>query len=464
MKQPPSLIAVCATNDTEATIVRELAAMPEEFTVVRRCADLAELCAVVQAKTADVVILEANNPEVDTRLVNSLQQWGANVVVLVEELGERNRRYVGADVASLAAHPEQVIESIRAFRRRAVASASKMLTTHSHPHRDPSDHETLPDKESMASCDISPGLSLKSALTAPTDALSPADTLIPGAHQRLVPAPGITAVWGTSGAPGRSTIAINIAMESARERETILVDADVHNPSVAHMLGIPVDYSGLSACARQIARGSDLAHALPELSVPYGQQLTVLTGLTSPLRWREIDEFVAQRLMEELRVLFPSVVVDLAAVSLDPVGEETQSRGQRDDVAAAVLRQADRVLCVAKGDAVGLNRLAGALRWWEELDVDAPLHVIVNRVSPASTGPHPVNALRAALSPILGQKRIFIVPEDESVPRSLLHASTVIDAHPLSPSAQAIHDLAGAVQLRSLRSVGRKRRRGRGRM
>ena len=50
----------------------------------------------------------------------------------------------------------------------------------------------------------------------------------------------ILTVWGPAGAPGRTTIAIELACELARDgRRVALVDADAHAPSIAMLTGLP---------------------------------------------------------------------------------------------------------------------------------------------------------------------------------------------------------------------------------
>ena len=45
----------------------------------------------------------------------------------------------------------------------------------------------------------------------------------------------VIAVWGAAGSPGRSTIAIELAVELARDRDVALIDADSHAPSTCPM-------------------------------------------------------------------------------------------------------------------------------------------------------------------------------------------------------------------------------------
>src|SRR5690606_8110270 len=79
----------------------------------------------------------------------------------------------------------------------------------------------------------------------------------------------VLAVWGAHGAPGRSTVAIQLAVELSRSgRRTALVDADSVAPSIALQLGLGDDAPGLAAACRRAELGSLDAAELSRLSSP----------------------------------------------------------------------------------------------------------------------------------------------------------------------------------------------------
>ena len=49
----------------------------------------------------------------------------------------------------------------------------------------------------------------------------------------------IVAVTSTLPGEGKSTVALNFAIEQARTKKTLLIDADMRKPSIAKMLGVP---------------------------------------------------------------------------------------------------------------------------------------------------------------------------------------------------------------------------------
>ena len=84
------------------------------------------------------------------------------------------------------------------------------------------------------------------------------------------------AVWGPTGAPGRTTVAVTVAAELAASGvATLLADADVYGGVVAQVLGFLDEAPGLAAAARLANNGQlDVAalagaapHAAPQLRV-----------------------------------------------------------------------------------------------------------------------------------------------------------------------------------------------------
>ncbi|WP_255218714.1 P-loop NTPase, partial [Microbacterium paraoxydans] len=93
-----------------------------------------------------------------------------------------------------------------------------------------------------------PGWEIAAALS--TDVRHPV-TGPPRAASRL------TAIRGSHGAPGRSTIAVQLAVELARRgRRTALIDADTVAPSLALLLGMDDDAPGLAAACRRAEAGA----------------------------------------------------------------------------------------------------------------------------------------------------------------------------------------------------------------
>lgn len=423
-------VVVLVDPEDEGEIVRAIDAVSESLHVVRRCADLAEARAAIRARVADLAVLDASDPDLDALVVEDLHRCGAGVVLVVDAADARGARALGADGLALRGSPDQVVESLLSFIRAGRAMDS-----------DAADLEArLAEPENEAE---TPGCAPEAR----------ADT-----GER--PDGRIIVVWGTSGAPGRSTIALGLAHALASAGATLLVDGDLKDPSLAHMTGTAVEASGLSALARRSLRGGVDLDALERAVIPHTPGLHLLTGLTSPHRWREVGPGALASILAVARTGYAHTVVDVAAVGLDPVAEEILHQGDRDDTTAAALRAATDLICVARADVVGVSRLAHAVEWYAENIGGPEPSVVVNRLDKASTGARPRNALDAALSTIVPGALVHLVPEDAGVARGLLAGRHVVASDPSSPAAQAIGALAESLTgiASPKRRSGRRRR------
>ncbi|MCL8025690.1 AAA family ATPase [Nocardioides bruguierae] len=189
----------------------------------------------------------------------------------------------------------------------------------------------------------------------------------------------VVAVWGPTGAPGRTTVAAGLAtLGAARGTDTLLVDADPWGGAVGQHLGVLDEVSGLLATARLAAAG-----ALPErwrtAARALSPTLSVLTGLPRADRWVEVRSGVLEQLLTAASTV-GDVVVDTGASLEDDPGAELAGRGARNGTTLAALEAADEVVVVGSADPVGLSRLARGLVDLAEVRPGVRPHVAVNRV------------------------------------------------------------------------------------
>lgn len=420
-------VVVLAEPEDEGELVRAIDAEGEDMCVVRRCADLPELRAAVRAGIADLAVISALEADLDAIVVEELRTAGAAVILLVEESERAEALRLGAHALASRGAPDQVVDALRAHLRALPDAAAP--------------DEGAPAEDAARIPDLGP-----------RDMPWPPEDVRPGAR--------LLVVWGTSGAPGRSTIAIGLAHALAEYGKTLLIDADVVNPSLAHMTGTSVDGSGLAALARRASRGALDAQALDSALTGLAPGLSLLTGLSSPHRWREIGPGALAEILALARLGRSFVVVDVAPTSLEALSSQIRLHGDRDETTMAALRSASDLLALARADVLGISRLSYALEWWAENGSGAEPRVVVNRVASSSTGPRPASALDAALSAILPGGRIHLIPEDPAVAKALLAGRSCVSASPKSPSALAIRELAASLAAPT-RTRG-ARRRGRG--
>lgn len=433
---PRHAVAILADPEDEGGIVQAIDAR-NDLKVVRRCADLPEVRAAVRAGIADLVIVRAAELDLDALVIEELRLAGAGVILLVDDSMRAHARSLGADALAEKGNPAQVVEALEAhLRGRHTPFPSGEMPP------DPFIEACVQDEEDAVDTDTETETALSSS---------------PVPEQEDIQGK-ILAVWGTSGAPGRSTVALGLAHALAEHAATILIDADLHNPSLAHMAGIPVDSSGIAALARAALRGNLDEKSLDSALIPYTVQLSILSGLTTPHRWREVGPAALDAIVTAATRLCHWVVVDLAAVSLDEVADETRHMGSRDDTTAAILRRADEIFCVSRADILGISRLTHALAWLDEVEVSAEPRIVVNKVSSSATGPRPSGAIGAALQAIIPGRSAHLIPEDGAVATGLLKGRSVVLASPKSPAAQALVEVARSLDGRRARAARRTSR------
>ena len=188
----------------------------------------------------------------------------------------------------------------------------------------------------------------------------------------------VLAVWGPAGSPGRTTVAVGIAGElAAAERPVVLVDADPYGGTVAQLLGILDEISGLLSVARMANLGTLDEVAFARSCRRVGERLDVLTGLPRADRRVEVRPGVLDTVLSVAAGL-GDVVVDCGFCLEDADSPLARDRMTLDAVAAA-----DEVVVVGSAEPSGLARLARGLVELREAVGAAPVRVVVNRMRPS---------------------------------------------------------------------------------
>lgn len=434
---------LCAVHTpAEAGLVAALDSPGTGLTVVRRCADLAEVVALGLAGVAPVGVLSSNLPGLDRAAIARLRDAGLRVVLLADAGDDDRCRGLGAEAVLPADRPiGDVVRAVRA----CVETGRE-------------DGEEDDDAGARAEA---PGM-LPAEAPARPDGVAEPGSATPG---RLV------AVWGPHGAPGRTTVAVNLGAElAALGEETLLVDADTWGGSLAQSLGLLDESPGLAAAVRAAANGTLDADALGRLSPVVEPGLRVLTGLSRPDRWRELAPAGLDVVWETAREVAAWTVVDCGFSVEDEAGAgfEAMLGPRRNGATLSALAAADVVLVVGAGEPVGIQRLVQALADLADAGLPAPgvrRVVVVNRVRASAAGPAPDQAVAAALSRYAGVRDVRIVPDDRpALDRAMLAGTTLREAAPHSPARSAVTSLAVELSGRSARRRDRLAAgRGRGR-
>ncbi len=369
--------------------------------LVRRCVDVADLLAVCAAGSVRVAIVDAGAPRLDRDVVQRLRRLGVPALA-VEPPAGAPRELDAADVVAATEAPATIVARALALVRRGST--------------------VLPAPAPVPGDEAAP---------------SPA-----GTSGRMV------AVWGPAGAPGRTTIAVNLATELAQAgRSVLLVDADTSGGAVATVLGILDEAPGVASACRTALRGRLDAGVLAALAVTVQPGLRVLTGSPRPDRWRELRPAALDVLWPAARQLAEVVVVDVAAglSGDDPDPLEPLLAGPS-AVTSSALRSADVTVAVSGSDALGLLRLVHGLDLLREQMPEVRPVVVANRVRSSVLGTHPRQQVREAFARVTGSVPLALLPDDpRAVDAAVRAGRPLAEVAAGSPLRRAISDLAGVL-------------------
>lgn len=459
-----SLPLVTAVAPRWESDLAELLATAAQVHLARRCADTAELLGVVAAGIGQVALLSSDLRGLDRAVVDTLTGHGVLVLGVHppdDDAGARLLRRWGvavvvpADTApdALSHALDELIDGHREGERRPrrASSASQSAAGASLPAAEVADPlEALdpgwadaPDKAATPS-EPREGEDLDEVETGEAQGQPVADER-DGEHGQVV------VVWGPSGSPGRTTVAVNLAAELADPlTPVLLVDADTYAASAAQSLAVLDEVPGIAAAARAADQHGLDRDALSRLAPEVRPGLRVLTGLPRADRWTELRDVALADVLEECRRVARWTVVDVAAcLEQDEELSFDTLAPRRNGATLTALDAADRVVVVGAGDPVGLQRLVRGLDQLSRC-TQAPRTVVVTRVRPGPVGPDPGRRIQEALDRFAGTGPVHLVPEDqESLDVALLHGKALLEVRPLSPARQALAELADLVGERS---------------
>ena len=296
-----------------------------------------------------------------------------------------------------------------------------------------------------------PEVKLGWPVTAGTPSSPATSAFAPTSHREEIDAAGkpkigkIIAVWGTHGAPGRSTLALALAAYLNEQGSTILVDCDINAPAQVQLLGLPEDSSGLASAARLATHGELDSTRLVQTLLSAKADLQVLTGLGRSGRWRELPVASMNKVWEVCRHTAEYTVVDLSGGLEEERVEDFAMEPDHDAVAAALLEQADLTLIVGAADPVGIRRLIQLLNSNRQA-VGGRSQVVVNRVRSSTAGADPNSAIGSVLARYTSASDIVYVPADYRLfDKALMQAQPVAVVESRSAAAKSIAKLAKLV-------------------
>lgn len=370
--------------------------------VTRRCADLAEAVAAAEAGHGSVVLV-SEQPQLDRSVV--AQFLAARVAV------------VGVPGSSDAANHLRALGIV----------------------------DLLPEGANDREISSTVVEAVRNALAEGVAPVEP-EPVAPVANSRG----SIIAVWGPAGAPGRTTVAVNLATELAENAKVLLIDADTYGGAVAQALGLLDEAPGLAAIARASLHGTLTGNDVARHALAVGEQLRVLTGITRADRWPELSQAALDPVWELLREHADYVVVDCGfSLEQDEVLQYDTRAPQRNGATLSALAAADLVVAVGSSEPLGIQRLVHGMAALDQ--VQAPTGsarlVVANRLRVSVVGLYPQEAVADVLRRYSNVEQVWVINYDSrACDAATLAGQTLKERAPRSQVRKDIQAIArGAV-------------------
>lgn len=437
-------IPVVTVGSGVGNLVQDLERLHGPVTVVRRCAELPELIAACQSGIARAAIVSDDAGEVTAALAERLAASGVALLVLADEEGALRR----LDALNIVHAPRGTAPEVLSDLVAAAVEGLKAGSGPAYP-ADPAaaldawavegDGRGRPDGAGGAGGNAA-GYRVEGDNSEEAQKTGSGGSRADGS---------VVAVWGPAGAPGRTTLAVNLAAEAAAAGKTVLlIDADTYGSSVAAHLGLLDESAGVAQACRLADQGlldeDSLLRSTLSVSMK-GEALLVLTGITRSDRWIELRPTALGLVVEQARKAMELIVIDCGfSLEADEELSFDTMAPRRNGATLRALELADTIFAVGSADSVGVPRLVRALTELESAVPGSAPKVVLNKVRASSVGRLPERQLRDAWerfgpgNPVTA----FLPAEFATVDAALLAGSALLETAPSSPLRHAIAALA----------------------
>ena len=225
----------------------------------------------------------------------------------------------------------------------------------------------------------------------------------------------VIAIWGATGSPGKSSIALSVASELALAGQRVfLLDADNLSPSLNLLLGLTDHPAGVAAACRLVAQGRFDIGQLERLSVGLTTgrgEVVLMTGISDAERWPELSSDRVGAVLEVAREAFDSIVIDLAS-SIESGLRPGIGGPDRNDLTRDILARAEQVILVCAADPVGVHRFLLALQSLRQIALTGEVIAVINRLRKSVLGAGAKQQLVETLSRLAQLNVAAFIPDD----------------------------------------------------
>jgi MinD-like ATPase involved in chromosome partitioning or flagellar assembly len=253
------------------------------------------------------------------------------------------------------------------------------------------------------------------------------------------------AVWGPTGAPGRTTVATSLAsLMAGRGLRVVVIDADSRSGAIAPALGLLDEVPGFIASCRLADRGQLTPEDLRRLAHRYeqgGVSVDVLTGVTSGRHYPAVTSDTVAEVLEMAKSMWEVVIIDTGS-DVASAGREPQAS---ELAATTSLVVSDEAIALCQATPVGVARFARVIEDATTLRRGKPFPVVLNGVDPARRSLSDDATLREALRRFAGVSTLQVLARDAAACRQAeMLGVSVADCVPGSAFVSGLKAVAGS--------------------
>lgn len=250
------------------------------------------------------------------------------------------------------------------------------------------------------------------------------------------------AVWGPKGAPGRTSVAIELAAElAANHEDTLLVDADSYGGDILQLLGIVDELPTIVWAARSALNEEfDAARLAIDLRRAGRAGPVVLPGLPRADLWADVSPSGWRRLLDLARIAFQHTVCDVG-FCLEPDLSPYAADGGRNRIALETIEAADHLVAVCRADPIGIKNFLWAYETLRDVVDPDGVVIVVNRTGKSDE--HEIGDLVKRHT--RRRATIFLPNRPQLFTSATLAGTSVRELDPGSEIAAGMRTLASAV-------------------
>lgn len=252
----------------------------------------------------------------------------------------------------------------------------------------------------------------------------------------------LVSVWGPKGAPGTTTIAIELAFEMAAAEDVLLLDGDPYGGDVVQHLGVLEEVPTVVWGAATAARDEmDAARLQLDLRASSKSGPALLAGLPRGELWQDVPATGWPKLITTLRASFGVTVCDTGfCLESDTHGALLGGPG-RNRMTLAAIEASDQVVAVCRADPVGVKTFLWAFEdLTRSVDPDR-IRLVANRVRKGDE-----RELALLLKKHTGKRPVAYVGDVSSLAhRAMTEGRAMKEVEPGSDVASAMRTLAASL-------------------